>query len=117
MTTYAVLLPGDEDRWAAASPEERAETYARHGQFTTALGERGHQVVGGAELSHSREAKVVRGTPDRMVVTDGPYAEAAEQLTGFYLVESGDLDDLLQVCALLSGAEAVEVRACLAPPG
>ena len=117
MTTYAVLLPGDEDRWATASPDERAEVYAQHGRFVAELGERGHQVVGGAELSHSREAKVVRGTADRVLISDGPYAEAAEQLTGFYLVETDQLDDLLRICALLTGGEAVEVRACLTPPG
>ena len=45
-------------------------------------------------------------------VTDGPYAETVEQLTGFYTVETDDLDDLLQVVAVLAGAEgAIEVRA------
>ncbi len=116
MTTYAILLPGDEDRWEAAGPEERSETYARHGRFAEILAERGHRVVGGAELTHSRNAKVVRGALDAALVTDGPYAEAAEQLTGFYLVESDDLDDLLQVCGLLGTEEAIEVRACV-PPG
>lgn len=117
MTAYAILLPGDEDRWAAASPEQRTEMYALHGQFATALAERGHKVVGGAELTHSRETKVVRGTLDNVLVTDGPYAEAAEQLTGFYLIESDDLDDLMNVCGLLSGAEAIEVRACVPAAG
>lgn len=112
MTTYAILLPGDEDQWAAAAPERRAEVYADHERFVATLTERGHRVVGGAELVHSREAKVVRGTMDSLVVSDGPYAEAAEQLTGFYLVESDDLDGLLQICGLVTGGEAVEVRAC-----
>jgi hypothetical protein len=113
MTTYAILLPGDEDRWAAAGADERAAMYAVHGRFAATLEERGHKVVGGAELTHSREAKVVRGTLDNVLVTDGPYAEAAEQLTGFYLVESDDLDDLANVCGLLTGPDAVEIRACV----
>ncbi len=117
MTTYAILLPGDEDRWAAASTQQRTEMYARHGQFAATLEKRGHKVTGGAELAHSREAKVVRGTLDNVTVTDGPYAEAAEQLTGFYLVESDDLDDLAKICGLLSGAEAIEIRACVPASG
>lgn len=117
MTTYAILLPGDEDRWAAASPERRSEMYALHGRFATTLAERGHKVVGGAELTHSREAKVVHGTLDSVLVSDGPYAEAAEQLTGFYLVESTDLDDLLQICGLLAAGEGIEVRACVPAAG
>ena len=44
-------------------------------------------------------------------VTDGPFAETVEQLTGFYLVDSPDLDDLLEVCKVLGRGEGViEVR-------
>ena len=111
MTTYVVLLPGNEDTWASASEEQRAATYAQHGEFARMLGERGHTITGGAELAHSREARVVRRDGDSVSVTDGPYAETVEQLTGFYIVESDDLDDLLEVCGVLAGAEGgVEVR-------
>ena len=112
-TTYAVLLPGDEDHWASASAEERAAVYAEHDRFSRTLGERGHTIVGGAELAHSREARTVRQGPNgRPVVSEGPYAETVEQLTGFYLVETGDLDDLLDVCGILAATgDPVEVRA------
>ena len=116
MTTYAVLLPGDEAVWEAATPQEREQTYARHAEFARLLVERGHRVTGGAELTHSRTAKVVRSTRDGdLTVTDGPYAETVEQLTGFYLVESDDLDDLVEVCAILAepGEAPVEVRAAV----
>ena len=125
MTEYAILLTGDENRWANATPEERAATFARHDRFTVALGERGHTVTGGAELEHSRGAKVVRGTSGAVSVTDGPYAwghlplagEAAEQLGGFYLVNSDNLDDLLDVCGTLAdGDGAIEVRVCVPAP-
>lgn len=114
MTRYVILLPGNEDYWDAAPMEERKATYAKHEEFSKLLAERGHTVVGGAELRHSREARVVRGTPGHVTVTEGPYAETVEQLTGFYLVESEDLDDLLQICGLLTGVEgAIEVRAAV----
>ena len=117
MTTYVILLPGDEGTWEAAPPEERAATYAEHDRFSRTLEERGHRIVGGAELAHSREARVVHPGDNGPVVSDGPYAELAEQLTGFYLVESDDLDDLASVCGILAGAgDAVEIRACLAGP-
>ena len=118
MTTYAILLPGVEDHWATASAEERARVYAEHGRFSETLGARGHKVVGGAELAPSREARTVRPGADGPVVTDGPYAETAEQLTGFYLVESTDLDDLLDVCGILAAiGDSLEVRACLTGEG
>jgi hypothetical protein len=112
MTKYAVLLPGDETPWENATPEYRAGVYEKHAEFAKALAERGHQVVGGAELANSRETKQVRkDATGATVVTDGPYAETVEQLTGFYLVESDDLDDLLDTCGILAGVEsAIEVR-------
>ena len=117
MTTYVILLPGDEGTWEAASPEERAAVYATHERFSRTLEERGHRIVGGAELTHSREARVVRGGDDGPVMTDGPYAETVEQLSGFYLVESDDLDDLAQVCGDPRGTGgAVEIRACVPTP-
>ncbi len=111
MAEYAVLIPGDESRWLAASEQEKAEMYARHGEFARLLAERGHKVVGGSELTHSREAKVVRNGPDGILVTDGPYAETVEQLQGLYTVDTDDLDDLLQVAGILAGPDgAIEVR-------
>lgn len=112
MTTYVVLLPGDEATWEAATPEERSAIYARHGEFARLLAERGHTVTGGAELTHSRAAKVVRRTAAGVTITDGPYAETVEQLTGYYVVDTDDLADLLEVCGVLvDGDGAVEVRA------
>lgn len=117
MTQYVLFLPGVEDQWAAATPDERAATYARHEAFVTLLAARGHSVDGGAELTHSRAAKVVRGDLDAVTVTDGPFAETVEQISGFYLVSTDDLDDLLQVCGQLSGTDgAVEVRAAVSAP-
>lgn len=115
-TTYAVLLPGDERPWAQADDETRARVYARHEEFARLLHERGHRVVGGAELAPSSTARTVRGERGSVTVTEGPYAETVEQLTGFYLVASDDLDDLLDLCGLLTGDDAVEVRAVLPGP-
>ena len=85
MTEYVVLLPGNEAAWEAATEQERAEMYAQHGEFARLLAERGHRVTGGNELTHSREARVVRRNGAGVTVTDGPYAETTEQLTGFYV--------------------------------
>jgi hypothetical protein len=112
MTEYVILLPGDESRWEQAGPEQRATVYGRHEEFARTLEARGHKVTGGAELTHSRGAKQVRKDADgSVVITDGPYAETVEQLSGFYLVESDDLDDLLQICGILADDEGIEVRA------
>ena len=113
MTEYVVLLPGDESQWAATSTAEKEAVYAIHREFAQALEERGHKVTGGTELADSRQAKVLRTDADgNHTITDGPYAETVEQLTGFYVVQSDDFDDLLEVCKILARGEgAIEIRA------
>ncbi len=117
MTDYVILLPGDEASWAAADAAARAATYERHGLFSRTLEERGHTITGGAELAHSGTARTLRTVDGAVSITDGPYAETVEQLTGFYLVRSDDLDDLADVCRILADEDgAVEIRACLPAP-
>ncbi|HEY0636277.1 MAG TPA: YciI family protein [Pseudonocardiaceae bacterium] len=115
MTTYVVLLTGNEAAWESATPEEQAAVFARHEEFARLMAERGHRITGGEELAPSNTAKkVTRGDDGRVVVTDGPYAETVEQLGAFYLVESDDLDDLLEVCGVLAEpGGGIEVRAAV----
>jgi hypothetical protein len=118
MTEYVILLPGDESVWERASAADKEAMYAIHRQFAQALEERGHKVTGGAELTSSREARVLHTDAEgNHTVTEGPYAETVEQLTGFYVVESDDLDDLVDVCKILGRGEgAIEIRAAVSGP-
>ncbi|KGN34218.1 transcription initiation protein [Knoellia sinensis KCTC 19936] len=107
---YVVLIVGDPDRWwTSMTDEERTNGYAVYGRFTEQLGERGHIVTGGAELHGRATAKSipVGGGP----VTDGPFAESAEQVGGFFQVQTADLDDLMDCCQQLAQiGEGIEVR-------
>lgn len=52
----------------------------------------------------------------RGAVTQGPFAETAEQVGGFYLVESGDLEDLLDCCQIIAAlGDGIEVRRTVQP--
>ena len=113
-TEYAVLIVGDEATYQAATPEEHAEVMQGHMEFARLLAERGHTVTAGAELTASTTARVLRDTGAGHTVTDGPFAEGAEQLGGFYTVRTSDLDDLVEVCKVLAiGGDAIEIRACV----
>lgn len=114
MTEYVVLLMGDAEAWWDLSEEERRAGYAAHEKFSTALAERGHRVTGGAELHRASEARTI--APHATTVTEGPWAETSEQVGGFYVVETDDLDDLMECCLLLAATgDAVEVRRCVEP--
>jgi hypothetical protein len=113
MSRYMVLIPADEAAWAATPEEERQRAYQAHTDFAKLLADRGHVFVNGAELAPSSTARVVSGTVDDVTVTDGPYAEAAEQLSGFYLVDSEDVDDLCRCIGRLTDAGGrIELREC-----
>lgn len=115
MTEYVVLLMGDAERWwTELTEEQRKEGYAAHGHFSAELERRGHKITGGAELHRASEARSI--APNSETVTEGPWAETAEQVGGFYLVETDDLDDLVQCCTILAATgDAVEVRRCVSP--
>ena len=110
MTEYMVLLHANEQRWADADEAARRRAYELHGKFSRLAAERGHRITGGAELDVAASATIVRGTADGVSISEGPYAETVEQLGGYYLVETDDLPDLLQLVGIISDGEPVEVR-------
>jgi hypothetical protein len=115
MTEYLITIPGDEAVWDARTQDDNTRVGNAHRDFVATLTARGHRVIAGGELTALAAAKVVRGSGSRYGVTDGPYAETNEQMGGFYLVESADLDGLLEVCGALSLVEpVVEVRPVVA---
>ncbi len=115
MTQYTVLIVGDADRWwTSMTMQQRTEAYAEYTRFGQEVARRGHRITGGAELHQSSEAKSIR--PGSTTVTDGPFTETAEQVGGFYLVESDDLDDLLQCCTIITSVgDGIEVRRTVDP--
>lgn len=111
MTEYVVLLMGDAERWWDLPEEERRAGYAAHEEFSARLVAGGHRITGGAELHRASEARTI--APGSTTATDGPWAETSEQIGGFYLVETDDLDDLGRVCGRLTATPfhpAIEIR-------
>ena len=114
MTEYMVVMVGDAEMWSAMSPQERAHSESEHTRFSGELARRGHRITGGAELHAPAEARTVQ--PGGQRVTDGPFAETAEQVGGFYLVETEDPDDLTECCKIIAAlGDAVEIRRTVSP--
>lgn len=114
MTEYLITIPGDEAVWDARSDQDNQTVGRAHGDFVAALRGRGYRVASGGELAPRAKAKTVCGSGSSYVGIDGPHAETTEQMGGYYLVETDDLDGLLEVCGALSLVEpVVELRPIL----
>ena len=107
---YLVLMYQDEKVWADATSEERQQVMAAHEAFDKAVRNQASLVAGEA-LASEGETTTLRHEQDRPVLTDGPFAESAEQLGGFYLVDADDLDTMLALAKLLPHDYTVEIRA------
>jgi hypothetical protein len=112
---YALLIYGDEKLWGSASEQQRGDMYAEHGRFMKMLQDRG-ALRAGEELALTPSATTLRSSGDDVSVTDGPFAETAEQFGGFYVVEAADMTAAIELAKQLP-AQTVEVRPIVPNPG
>ncbi|MDB5460321.1 MAG: PhnB protein [Caulobacteraceae bacterium] len=108
---YMLLIIRDDAVMTQAAPEQRSQMMGAFMAYTQAMREAGVLVAGDA-LQPSSTATTVRVRDGQTQVLDGPYAEAKEQLGGYYLIEAPDLDSALSWAARCPGAAfgAIEVR-------
>ena len=114
---YMALIYADQDAWVGLSDETRAELRKRYDAFTKEAQDAG-VVVGGSELSATRDATTVRVRDQETLVMDGPYAEVKEALGGYYLFECASIDDAVEWAARIPGARngSIEVRPVYSDP-
>ncbi len=122
MPQFLLALRDDPSQFAELSPAEMQAVIERY----TAWGERlGARHVGGNKLADEAPAAVMRGGASGAVVTDGPYGETKEVLSGYFLIEADDLAHAVELCRdhpHLDGG-SVEIRQidtlsdCAAEPG
>lgn len=113
MTDYIVMFPADrEDEWEAGTEADHQAVYDCDAEFGRLLEQRGGKIIGGAALSDLRRSHAIRRGPNgTALVTEGPFAESAEQLSGFYRVTTDDEAGLLEAAQVLVRAHpAVEIR-------
>jgi hypothetical protein len=112
MSRYLILLPAPEAEWAELPPEVHEKGMRSHEQFHADLKEGGHTLVVAGPLEASDRATSMRpGVDGEALVTEGPFSETAEQVVGFYLVDSEDEADLRATCERFAArGEHIELR-------
>jgi hypothetical protein len=115
---YFVLLAGDGEMpsWDELTPEGREEGMAKHMAFDEACAARpGVELVGGEALGDGSMATTLRTRGGEMTVTDGPFAEAAEQIGGYYVLDAPDLDTVIELCNVLPAYD-IDIRPVIDTP-
>ena len=108
---YILLIYGNEAEGAKQSPDQTGTMLQEYGAFTESIRQKG-QLVGGERLRPASMASTVQVRHGKTLAVDGPFAETKEQLGGFYIVETKDIDEARGLAARIPGARtgSVEVR-------
>ena len=108
---YACLIYLEEANFAAMSQKERDGWVNAMLDNDEAMRRRGHYVSSNA-LKTPPNAASVRVRDGRLSVTDGPFAETKEHLSGYIIIEARDPNEAIQVAAAIPVARVgtIEVR-------
>lgn len=116
MTRYVVLIAyPDTSEWDDADEATRQSYMDGHAAFSAYVAEHGRE-ISAAPLADAATATTLRRTGGVEVLTDGPFAETAEQIGGYYDVDLPDLDHALTAARLLPAGYTIEIRPAIAVP-
>jgi hypothetical protein len=118
MMKYFVLLAGygEMTPWDQLSPEEEEASMAELAAFDEACAARpGVEILSAEALGDGSMATTLRTRGGKMTVTDGPFAEAAEQIGGYYVIDAADLDTVIELCRILPDYD-IDIRPVLDAP-
>ena len=115
---YLLLIYNNPATYQAWSEADRAALFAEVDGLMRELTESG-ELVGGEALADASRTRTVRLRDGVPVVTDGPFAEAKEQVAGYLMVECDSLERATEIAARWPDARyfALEVRPVMQPSG
>jgi hypothetical protein len=108
---YLLLIYNNESTMLSRPADEAKQSMAAYIAYTEAMRKAG-VLVGGQRLRPTNDATTVRAANGKTSVLNGPFAETKEQLGGYYLIETPDLDQALAWAKRCPGAAtgSIEVR-------
>jgi hypothetical protein len=102
---YMLVIYGNDEDWTQRPQEELQPSMAEHESFSTDLRKAGAFVAAEA-LQPSTTVTTIRLKDGEPLLTDGLFAEAKEQIGGFYLIDVDNLDEALKWGKRLAQFEA-----------
>lgn len=98
MSRFMLLLHDSTTAITTLSPDDIQRIIARYKAWSERIAAAGH-LVGGEKLHDEGGKHLTRGADGKMVVRDGPYAEAKEIIGGFFMIEAADYAQAVALCA------------------
>jgi hypothetical protein len=106
-----VLLFVEEEEFnrdlEAMGPAERERAYQRVSEW---MGTHADKIRGGNKLQAPETATTVRLGGGEPVITDGPFVEGKEAVSGYTEIEVADLDEALRMARTWPGCPIIEIR-------
>lgn len=96
MPKFMLLLHDSMPDLGKLSPAEMQAVIAKYGAWSDKMGKAG-KLAGGEKLA-DEGGKHITAKGGKMVVRDGPYAEAKEVIGGYFLIEARDYDEATKLC-------------------
>jgi hypothetical protein len=93
-----MLVCVDEGIGLEMSAEEAARIAPETLAWVNEMDERGVRVEG-HQLAGVQDATTIRVRGGEVVIADGPFTEAKEQIAGFDILDCADLDEAMEVAA------------------
>jgi hypothetical protein len=93
---------------AAMSPADRDRAFALAGKWFADHADK--ICASGNKLQGGHTATTVRLDGDEPVITDGPFVEGKEVVSGYCEIEVADLDEALRMVRTWPGCPLVEIR-------
>jgi hypothetical protein len=114
---YILMLYVNEAGWPKLTKAEQEQGTAAYMAYAEALKKAG-VFKGTSRLGNSSTATTVRAADGKPQVLDGHYADSKEQLGGYFIIETPDLDAAISWAARCPtvGHGVVEVRPLMAIP-
>lgn len=95
---YITIIYGNKDLWESFPPEEAARLIGEVDAFNRRYQETG-EMLGAYGLGDELMARTVRVRGGVPAVTDGPYIEAKEFVSSFFLLDVEDENRALEIAA------------------
>ena len=108
---FMLIVHHDEEAFQKIKKDKRQQMLAESIELTHQLHAAG-QYLSASPLQPATTAVMVRVREGKPLVTDGPFIETREQIAGYFLVNTQDLNEAISIATRVPGARigTVEVR-------